>query len=117
MIRYTSQIVKRKVWANMLMQIWCPICLFNQWRDPIGIKNLNAHRLKLGLASRDLWLSSPHIPKCHHFLLFSAQSLFQQIILAHEKSFESEICLKLKSIFFSAQVQASNFQQLGAPRT
>ncbi|GKA43874.1 hypothetical protein Tco_0736598, partial [Tanacetum coccineum] len=48
------------------------------WRDPIGIKNLNAHCLKLGLASRNLWLSSPHIPECHHFYLFSARSLSQQ---------------------------------------
>ncbi|PWA53605.1 pumilio 23 [Artemisia annua] len=59
-------------------------------RDPIGIKNLNARRLKLGLASRNLWLSSPHIAECHRFFLLSARSLFQQIILAHKKSFQAE---------------------------
>ncbi|PWA33890.1 G2/mitotic-specific cyclin-1 [Artemisia annua] len=51
------------------------------WRDPIGIKNLNARRLKLGLASRNLWLSSPHIAECHRFFLLSARSLFQQKIV------------------------------------
>ncbi|GJX87636.1 hypothetical protein Tco_0339650 [Tanacetum coccineum] len=96
----------RDLVPDMLFQPVATKSLDKILRDPIGIKNLNAHRLKLGLVSCNLWLSSPHIPECHHFFLFSARSLFQQIILAHEKSFESEICLKLESIFFSAQVCA-----------
>ena len=55
------------------------IIVFKCRRDPIGIKNLNAHRLKLGLASRNLWLSSPHVAECHRFFLLSARSLFQQV--------------------------------------
>nr|GEU87507.1 midasin isoform X1 [Tanacetum cinerariifolium] len=88
---------------DMLFQPVATKSLDKILRDPIGIKNLNTHRLKLGLASRNLWLSSPHIPECHRFFLLSARSLFQQIILAHEKSFKAEIFLKIKSMFFSAQ--------------
>ncbi|GKC82616.1 hypothetical protein Tco_1138333, partial [Tanacetum coccineum] len=88
---------------DMLFQPVATKSLDKILRDPTGIKNLNAHRLKLGLASRNLWLSSPHIPECHRFFLLSARSLFQQIILAHEKSFEAENFLKIKSMFFSAQ--------------
>ena len=108
------------------------IIVFKCRRDPIGIKNLNAHRLKLGLASRNLWLSSPHVAECHRFFLLSARSLFQQVtiflmchktlylvysfqvsnfvclfiqmMLAHEKSFEAETFLLIKSLLFSAQV-------------
>ncbi|GKB17434.1 hypothetical protein Tco_0851357, partial [Tanacetum coccineum] len=64
---------------NMLFQPVATKFLDKILRDPIGIKNLNAHRLKLKLASHNLWLSSPHIPECHHFFLFSARSLFQQL--------------------------------------
>ncbi|PWA97505.1 hypothetical protein CTI12_AA028730 [Artemisia annua] len=88
---------------DMLFQPVATKSLDKILRDPIGIKNLNAHRLKLGLASRNLWLSSPHVAECYRFFLLSARSLFQQIILAHEKSFEAENFLLIKSIFFSAQ--------------
>ncbi|KAK1434225.1 hypothetical protein QVD17_11144 [Tagetes erecta] len=72
-------------------------------QSPVGIKDYNAHSLKLGVTSRNLWLSSPLGAECSHFLMSSARSLFQQIILAHAKSFEANIFSEIKSILFSAQ--------------
>ncbi|PWA78164.1 ATPase, F1/V1/A1 complex, alpha/beta subunit, Zinc knuckle CX2CX4HX4C [Artemisia annua] len=97
---------------DMLFQPVATKSLDKILRDPINIKSLNVHRLKLGLASRNLWLSSPHIAECHRFFLLSARSLFQQIILAHEKSFQAENFLLIKSIFFSAQFIESGFREM-----
>ncbi|KAI3727341.1 hypothetical protein L1987_67154 [Smallanthus sonchifolius] len=90
---------------DMLFQPVATLSLDKILQSPIGIKDLNAHSLKLGVASRNLWLRSPHVADCRHFFISSARSLFQQIILAHEKSFEVEAdkYSSIKSKFFSAQ--------------
>ncbi|KAI3759776.1 hypothetical protein L6452_07827 [Arctium lappa] len=88
---------------DMLFQPVATLSLDKILRYPIGIKDLNAHSLKLGVASRNLWISSPHVAEYHHFFLSSAQSLFQQIILAHKKSFEADHYSLMRSVFFSAQ--------------
>nr|KAJ0194819.1 hypothetical protein LSAT_V11C700343310 [Lactuca sativa] len=88
---------------DMLFQPVATLALDKILGNPIGIKDLNAHSLKLGVASRNLWLSSPHVADSHSFFLSSARSLFQQIILAHERSFEADKYSLIKSIFFSAQ--------------
>ncbi|KAD4889375.1 hypothetical protein E3N88_21448 [Mikania micrantha] len=88
---------------DMLFQPVATMSLDKILQSSTGIKDLNAHILKLGVASRNLWLSSPHVAECHHFFISCARSLFQQIILAHEKSFEADKYSSLKSVFFSSQ--------------
>ncbi|XP_023760194.1 midasin [Lactuca sativa] len=88
---------------DMLFEPVATLALDKILGNPIGIKGLNAHSLKLGVASCNLWLSSPHVADSRSFFLSSARSLFQQIILAHEKSFEADKYSLIKSIFFSAQ--------------
>ncbi|KAJ9568543.1 hypothetical protein OSB04_004509 [Centaurea solstitialis] len=93
---------------DMIFQPVATLSLDKILRSPIGIKDLNAHSLKLGVASRNLWISSPHVAESRHFFLSSARSLFQQIILAHEKSFEADNFSLMRSVFFSAQVKQAD---------
>ncbi|XP_076884991.1 midasin-like [Bidens hawaiensis] len=88
---------------DMLFQPVATLSLDNILQSTVGINDLNAHNLKLGISSRNLWLSSPHVTECRSFFISSARSLFQQIILAHEKSFEADIYSTIKSILSSAQ--------------
>ncbi|KAK9063930.1 hypothetical protein SSX86_017802 [Deinandra increscens subsp. villosa] len=97
---------------DMLFQPVATLSLDKILQSPISIKYLNAHILKLGVASRNLWLSSPHVAECRHFFTSCARSLFQQIILAHEKSFEADKFSLIKSAFFSAQVDTSVIMRL-----
>ncbi|KAI7735786.1 hypothetical protein M8C21_000548, partial [Ambrosia artemisiifolia] len=96
---------------DMLFQPVATMSLDKILQSPIGIKDLSAHCLKLGVASRNLWLTSPRIAECHHFLLSSAQSLFQQIILAHEKAFEADRS-SLTKLFSAQKVNASGIMSL-----
>nr|KAJ0220880.1 hypothetical protein LSAT_V11C200061600 [Lactuca sativa] len=52
--------------------------------NPIGIKDLNAHNLKLGVASHNLWLSCPYAVDSRNVFLSSARSLFQQSTQVHD---------------------------------
>ncbi|KAL4583665.1 hypothetical protein LXL04_008247 [Taraxacum kok-saghyz] len=88
---------------DMLFQPVATLSLDKILGSAIGIKDFNPHRLKLGVASRNLWLSSPHVAQSHSFFLSSARSLFQQIILAHEKSFEPDTYSLLRSICVTPQ--------------
>ncbi|KAK9066170.1 hypothetical protein SSX86_013491 [Deinandra increscens subsp. villosa] len=97
---------------DMLFQPVATLLVDKILRGPIDIKDLNAHILKLGVASRNLWLSSPHVAECRHFFISCARSLLRQIILAHEKSFEADKFSLIKSEFFSAQVDVSVLMSL-----
>nr|XP_043616414.1 midasin-like [Erigeron canadensis] len=101
-----KKILSRHVYADlvpdMLFQPVTTLTLDKILHIPVGIRDLNVHRLKLGVSSCSLWQSSAHFAKCYCFFLSSAQALFLQIILAHEKSFEAD-GYSIKSKFFSAQ--------------
>ncbi|XP_071712181.1 midasin isoform X2 [Rutidosis leptorrhynchoides] len=92
---------------DMLFQPVTTLLLDKFMQNPIGIKDKDAHKLKLGVASRNLWQSSPHVAECHSFFLSSARSLFQQIILAHEKSFEADKFSRIKNIFSAQKADVS----------
>ncbi|KAI3766421.1 hypothetical protein L2E82_16478 [Cichorium intybus] len=98
-----SQLGNSDLVPDMLFQPVATLSLDKILGHPISIKDLNAHSLKLGVASRNLWLSSPHVAESRSFFLSSARSLFQQMILAHKKSFEPDNYSLIRSTFFSAQ--------------
>ncbi|OVA06149.1 von Willebrand factor [Macleaya cordata] len=80
------------------------------------IKDYAVHCLKLRVASRNIWQDSPSGKDAPSFLLSAAQSLFQQIIYAHGKSFEHDKYEGIKSIFCSIQgnqVKQGDLQALG----
>ncbi|CAK9179916.1 unnamed protein product [Ilex paraguariensis] len=71
--------------------------------NTIAIRDYAVHSLKLRVASRNIWHSSPRTTNIQSFFLSTARSLFQQIIFAHKKSFEADKYATIKSIFGSVQ--------------
>ncbi|XXG76315.1 hypothetical protein AAC387_Pa08g0684 [Persea americana] len=67
------------------------------------------HCLKLRVSSSKLWRDFPLKSDLASTLFSAAHSLFQQIIFAHEKSFEVDNFGKIKSIFHS--IQENSFKQ------
>ncbi|KAM7483877.1 hypothetical protein LguiB_008460 [Lonicera macranthoides] len=72
-------------------------------RSTFAVRDFHMHSLQLRVASRNLWQSSPCVANIHSFLLSAAQSLFQQIIFSHKKSFEADKYAEIKSIICSVQ--------------
>ncbi|KAG7997478.1 hypothetical protein I3843_01G213100 [Carya illinoinensis] len=73
------------------------------------------HGLKLRVASCSLWCSSPTEANIAHFLLSMARFLFQQIIYAHEKSFDANGFVTIKSnlcAFRKNMDKEENIQQM-----
>ncbi|KAJ0755641.1 putative von Willebrand factor, type A, AAA+ ATPase domain, midasin, midasin, AAA lid domain 7 [Helianthus annuus] len=103
---------KTNLVPDMLFQPVATLSLDKILQSTVGIDDFNAHSLKLGIASRILWLSSPHVAECRSFFVSSARSLFQQIILAHEKSFEADKYSLIKSEFSAQQVDVNRFMSL-----
>ncbi|KAK3037952.1 hypothetical protein RJ639_030657 [Escallonia herrerae] len=67
------------------------------------IRDYSVQRLKLSVASRNVWQSYPCVVNIHSFFLLAARSLFHQIILAHKKSFEADKFSAIKSLLAYAQ--------------
>ncbi|XP_010261987.1 PREDICTED: midasin isoform X2 [Nelumbo nucifera] len=67
------------------------------------IKDYSLHCLKLRVTSRNLWECSSQVKDIPNILFSSANSLFQQIIFAHRKSFEEDKFLEIKSILCSIE--------------
>ncbi|KAJ4836844.1 hypothetical protein Tsubulata_018473 [Turnera subulata] len=65
------------------------------------IKDYVELALKLKVASYNFWQNSPPGSNLSSFLLSVARSLFEQIIFVHEKVFDAETFIKLKSMFCS----------------
>ncbi|XP_077240383.1 midasin-like protein isoform X2 [Tasmannia lanceolata] len=65
------------------------------------VKDYPVHCLKLRVASGNLWQDAPSTRGLPSTLLSVARYLFQQIIFAHEKSFEKDTFGEIKSIFRS----------------
>ncbi|KAK6912183.1 LOW QUALITY PROTEIN: ATPase, dynein-related, AAA domain, partial [Dillenia turbinata] len=63
------------------------------------IKDYFVHCLKLRVASSNLWQSFPQKDDFPSFLLATARALFQQIIYAHERSFDADRFAAIKSLF------------------
>ncbi|XP_040370504.1 midasin isoform X3 [Rosa chinensis] len=64
-----------------------------------AIKDYFTGSLKLRVASSNLWNSSHPGANLPGFLLSAAHSLFQQIVYAHEKSFDADHFAEIKSVF------------------
>ncbi|KAM1135785.1 hypothetical protein TB1_033293 [Malus domestica] len=71
--------------------------VFQILKSTSSIKDYVVGSLKLRGASSNLWRSSLPGANLPCFLLSTARSLFQQIIYAHEKSFDSDQFAKIKS--------------------
>ncbi|KAL2338821.1 hypothetical protein Fmac_013267 [Flemingia macrophylla] len=68
-----------------------------------AIKEFWVQRLKCRVTSSNLWHCSHHGTHLPNFLLGASRSLFQQIIYAHRKSFDTEQFARIKSIFSSVE--------------
>ncbi|XP_020595336.1 midasin-like, partial [Phalaenopsis equestris] len=62
------------------------------------IKDFDVNCLKLRVMSRALWQDSPLQDSLTNVLLSSANCLFRQILLVHEKHFDKDVFATLKSI-------------------
>jgi midasin len=68
-----------------------------------SVKDYSVQSMKLLSASRYLWKSSQPYQEMPGSLLSIARSLFQQIIYTHQKSFESETFVAIKSVFHAIE--------------
>ncbi|KAG7014001.1 Midasin [Cucurbita argyrosperma subsp. argyrosperma] len=69
------------------------------WR-PASIKDFFAKRLKIQVAACSLWHRPLGEVDAHSSLLSAACNLFLQIIYAHEKSFDADQFVRIKSVGF-----------------
>ncbi|XP_022152480.1 midasin isoform X2 [Momordica charantia] len=67
------------------------------WR-PSAIRDFFSKRLKIQVAACYLWHRPPQAADAHTLLLSAACNLFQQIIYAHEKSFDADQFVEIKSL-------------------
>ncbi|KAF6161323.1 hypothetical protein GIB67_009210 [Kingdonia uniflora] len=68
---------------------------------PCPIKDYEAHCLKLRVVSRHIWHDSASGRDIFRTLSSASRSLFQQVIIAHKKSFKEEDFSRIVSIFRS----------------
>ncbi|XP_071901315.1 midasin-like isoform X1 [Coffea arabica] len=68
-------------------------------RNVFSVGDYPLHCLKLRVASRDLWQGGPSAVDIKDLLLSNAQSLFEQIIYSHRKSFSTDNFTKIKYFF------------------
>ncbi|KAL8480046.1 hypothetical protein ACS0TY_026830 [Phlomoides rotata] len=69
------------------------------------VRDYQLHGFKLRAASRSIWQSSENMVRFKDMLRSAAQSLFQQIICAHKKSFEHSRYVNIRAAFHSLQEQ------------
>ncbi|KAI8548545.1 hypothetical protein RHMOL_Rhmol07G0280600 [Rhododendron molle] len=69
----------------------------------LPIKDYATYCLKIRAASSTLWQSCPAVTNVQTFLLSTAQSLLQQTIYAHRKSFSADKYAAIKSLLSSFQ--------------
>ncbi|XAR49907.1 hypothetical protein NMG60_11004090 [Bertholletia excelsa] len=72
-------------------------------KSTFSIKDYHLHCLKFRVASRNIWQSCSSVTNVESFLISTARHLFQQIIFAHQKSFEADKFNAIKSTFHSFQ--------------
>ncbi|XP_010470609.1 PREDICTED: midasin-like isoform X2 [Camelina sativa] len=68
-----------------------------------SVKDYSVQSMKLFSASRHLWKSLQPYQEMPASLMPIARSLFQQMIYAHQKSFEPEMYMAIKSAFFAIE--------------
>ncbi|KAK9131363.1 hypothetical protein Sjap_011850 [Stephania japonica] len=76
------------------------------------IKDYTMNALKLRVASENIWRDSPAERDISIFLLTAARSLFQQIILAHEKSFGQKEFVRMKAIMSCIRGRHAQVEEL-----
>ncbi|CAH2065804.1 unnamed protein product [Thlaspi arvense] len=72
-------------------------------KNIFSVKDYHVQSMKLLSASRILWKSSQPYQEMPGSLLSIARSLFQQMICAHQKSFEPEFFAAIKSAFHALE--------------
>ncbi|GLT49686.1 hypothetical protein SLA2020_232280 [Shorea laevis] len=72
-------------------------------QNTLAIRDFPVQSLKFKLASQSLWKCSTPETDPHRFLWSASHSLFQQIIFAHEKSFDVDNFASIKSMLCSTQ--------------
>ncbi|ONI15461.1 hypothetical protein PRUPE_3G044200 [Prunus persica] len=83
---------------DVLIQPVVTATVFQILQSTPAIKDYFVSSLKLRVASSNLWRGSLPGANLPFFLLSAARSLFQQIIYAHEKSFDADQFAKIKSV-------------------
>ncbi|XP_051115352.1 midasin [Andrographis paniculata] len=96
-------------------KLFCPlkVTMVNQiLQTANSIADYNFRSFKLRVASRDIWLSSANTVNLHSMLISMSRSLFQQIIHAHQKSFEDSVYAEIICIFHSIQELRSPLENI-----
>ncbi|KAK9099488.1 hypothetical protein Syun_026533 [Stephania yunnanensis] len=76
------------------------------------VKDYTMNALKLRVASENIWRDSTSGRDISNFLLTAARSLFQQVILAHEKSFGQKEFVRMKAIMSCIRGRQAKVEEL-----